>query len=83
VEFIYFQIIHLCTIVLLPVAPVAKNPSKSSLGSCSDTTIMQQQLHHHHQIGNNNNNNNTKSRMLASRALKELARTHPPQSASK
>ncbi len=69
-------------LILLPAAPVAENLSKSSLGSCSDTTIMQQQLHHHHQIRNNNNNNSTKSRMLASRALEELARTHPPQSAS-
>jgi hypothetical protein len=73
-------------LILLPAAPVAENLSKSSLGSCSDITIMQQQLHHHHQIRNNNNNNNnnnsTRSRMLASRALEELARTHPPQSAS-
>jgi hypothetical protein len=69
-------------LILLPAAPVAENLSKSSLGSCSDTTIMQQQLHHHHQIRNNKNNNSTKSRMLASRALEELARTHPPQSAS-
>jgi hypothetical protein len=63
-------------LIILLVAHVAKNMSKSFLGSCFDTTIMQQQLHHHHQIGNNNNNS-TKSRMLASRALKELARTHP------
>jgi hypothetical protein len=71
-------------LILLPAAPVAENLSKSSLGSCSDITIMQQQLHHRHQIRNNNNNNNnsTRSRMLASRALEELARTHPPQSAS-
>lgn len=66
-------------LILLPAAPVAENLSKSSLESCSDTTITQQQLHHHHQIGNNNG---TKSRMLASRALEELARTHPLQSAS-
>ncbi len=65
-------------LILHPAAPVAEKLSKCSLGSCSDTTIMQQQLHHHHQIGNNS----TKSRMLASRALEELARTHPPQSAS-